>query len=67
MLGMGRFFVHKSAILSSSSFNIRKPALESAGFPVAFRKMQFLQPLECPEGEIDLDTVRVEDLSIEIV
>jgi hypothetical protein len=29
-------------------------------------QVQFLERLECPEWEVDLDAVRVEDLTVEI-
>ena len=34
---------------------------------VAIEQMQFLEPLEYPEGEIDFDAVRIEDLAVELV
>ena len=37
------------------------------GFAVPFEEMQFLEPLEYPVWEIDLDAVWVEDLPVEIV
>jgi hypothetical protein len=36
------------------------------GFAIALEQMQVLEPLENPEGEIDLNAVWVEDLSVEI-
>jgi len=34
---------------------------------VALQQMQFLEPLEYPEREIDLDAMRIEDLAVELV
>ena len=34
---------------------------------IAIEQMQFLETLEYPEGEIDLDAVGVEDLAVELV
>ena len=38
-----------------------------AGLAVAFEEMEFLEPLEYPEGEVDLDAGGIENLSVEIV
>ncbi len=38
-----------------------------SGFTIAFEQVQFLEPLEYPEGEIDLDAVRIEDPAVEFV
>jgi len=37
------------------------------GFAIAFEKMQFLQPLENPEWQVDINAVRIEDIPVEIV
>lgn len=37
------------------------------GHGVAFEQAQFLEPLENPEGEIDLDAMRIGDLAVEFV
>jgi len=41
------------------------PAL--AGLAVAFEEMEFLEPLEYPEGEVDLDAGGIENLSVKVV
>ena len=38
-----------------------------AGGAIALEQMQFFEPLENPEGEIDFDAVRIEDPAIELV
>ena len=38
-----------------------------AGCGVALEQMQFLEPFENPEWEIDLDAMRIEDLAVEFV
>ena len=38
-----------------------------SGCAVPFKEIEFLESLENPEGEIDLDAKRVEDLSVELV
>ena len=34
---------------------------------IALQKMQFLEPLENPEGKIDFDAICIEDLAVEFV
>ena len=51
--------------IHQAEYALADPAF--AGLEVALQEAQFLEPLEYPEGEVDLDAGGIENLSVEIV